>query len=129
MEDGKMSLDEMRDIVRQADYVEFHYRQNEQQAWEREQRAKAPEVLAMLRRHVPPDLFPELERFLSTRFGSDCLRDALRRDLTREALRKHMPAEHWQDIEEYLDTDCGSGRVSAAFQAAQSAGDYIPPRG
>ncbi len=127
MDQEKMTLDEMRQIVEQADLVEFDYRQAEQRDWEREQRARAPEVLASLRRHLPADRLQEVEDLLSTGFGCDCLRDALLRDRTRTALRKHVPAEHWQEIDDYLGGGVGSERVSAAFEAFDSEGLWRPP--
>ena len=46
----KMTIDEMRRIVHVADKAEFLYRQAEQRAREREQQAKALEVLALGRK-------------------------------------------------------------------------------
>jgi hypothetical protein len=124
MEQERMTLDEMRQIVQEADEVEFLDRQAEQRDWEREQRAKAPEVLALLRRHIPADRLPELEDFLSTRFGCDCLRDALWCEQAAGLLRERVPAEHWQEIEVYLDRGVGSGRVGAALSALESEEDW-----
>ena len=122
----RAQLDETRQTVQEADEVEFVYRQAEQQDWQREQRAKASEALASLRRHLPEDRLHEIEDLLSTGFGCDFLRDALRRDHTRKALRKHVPVEHWQEIDDYLGGGVGSERVSAALQALDSEGVWRP---
>ena len=121
-----MTIDEMRRTVEEADNVEFVYRKAEQRVWKRAQLAKAPEVLALLRRHMPAGHLQEVEEFLSNGFGSDCLRDELRRDDTRKALRKRVPAEHWQEIESYLETGVGTGRVGAALLALESEEGWRP---
>ena len=110
-----MKIDEMRRIVQEADELEFLYRHAEQRARERQHRAKAGKVLALLRRHVPADHLREVEKFLSSGSGCDHLCYELQRDHMREALRKHMPAEHWQEIEDYIDKDVRTERVSAAL--------------
>ncbi len=111
----RMEIDEMRRIVQEADELEFLYRQAEQRARERQHRAKAGEVLALLRRHIPTGHSREVEEFLSSGSGSDSLCYELQHDHTRKRLRKHMPAEHWQEIEDYLDSGYTTERVSAAL--------------
>lgn len=120
LETTEVTIDEMRRMVEEVDNVEFVYRQVEQRAWEREQQAKAPEVLALLRQYIPADGLREVEDFLSSGFGSACLCDELRRDHTRKALRKRVRPEHWQEIECYLDSGVGTGRVLAALSALES---------
>lgn len=119
-EKQEMTLEEMRKIVDDADYIDFLGRQVKLRDWEREQRAKAPEVLALLRRHIPAHRLPEIEDYLSRGFGRDCLAEAIWRDQTRTALRRHVPEGHWKEIEHYLDKGIGSGQVSAAFRALES---------
>ena len=74
-----MTSEEIRDRVRQADEVEFLYHQAEERRWRAEQRAKAPEILALLRQHIPGDRMGEVEEFLSTGYGCECLRGLVRR--------------------------------------------------
>ena len=123
-DDEKASRDEMRRTVEEADEAEF--RQAERGAWTREQWAKAPEVLAVLLRHIPADRMEEVEGFLSSGHGCTSLRDALRRDLTRKGLRNHVPPEHWHEIESYLDTGVGTRRVSAALSASGAKAGWGP---
>ena len=125
-EKEEMSLEEMRALVADADEVDFIYRQHEQRAWEKEQRAKAPEVVALLRRHIPADRLPEIEDYLSCGFGRDYLGQAIWRDQTRTALRRHVPEEHWQEIEEYLDSGIGRGRVGVVLDALRSEEGWTP---
>ncbi len=66
MEQENMTLDEMRRIVHEADDVEFGYRQAEQRDWEREQRAKAPEVRRRLKISCP---LPSAATVSVMRFG------------------------------------------------------------
>ncbi len=116
LSDGeKAPWEEMRRTAQEADQLDFNERYNEQSPWERQQRAKAGEVLALLRRHIPADHLREVEDLLSSGSGCDYLRYELQRDHTRKALRKHMPAEHWQEIEDYIDRGVRTGRVSAAL--------------
>ncbi len=115
LEEMRMKIDEMRRIVQEADELEFLYRHAEQRARERQHRAKAGEVLALLRRHIPADQLREVEDFLSSGSGCDSLCYELQHDHTRKRLRKHMPAEHWQEIEDYLDSGDKTERVSAAL--------------
>ena len=126
MDLDKMTLDEMRRIVQEADEVDHLYRQAEERAWQREQQAKAPEILASLRRHIPADQLQEVEELLSTGVGCDLVRDALRRDHERTAMRRHVPAEHWQEIEDYLYGGLGTGRVAAALSALESEEGWRP---
>ena len=70
------ALDAPVEEVHQAD---FYYRQLERREWAEAQRARAPEVLALLRAHVPAERWPEVEEFLSTGYGRDCLGDILKR--------------------------------------------------
>jgi uncharacterized protein (DUF2267 family) len=108
-------FDETRRTVQSADQLDFDEQYNEQSPLDREQRAKAAEVLAVLRRHIPADQLREVEDFLSSGSGSDYVRYELQRDWMRKRLRKHMPAEHWQEIEDYLDSGDKTERVSAAL--------------
>jgi ABC-type dipeptide/oligopeptide/nickel transport system ATPase component len=73
----KMSLEEMAEIVdqaREAAFLDQEYRQRE---WAEEQRAKAPEILDLLRRHLPTETQQEVEGYLSSPYGSDCLCELL----------------------------------------------------
>src|SRR5215218_8417964 len=73
LEEMRMKIDKMRRIVQEADELEFLYRHAEQRARERQHRAKAGEVLALLRRHIPADHLREVEEFLSSGSGCDSL--------------------------------------------------------
>jgi hypothetical protein len=100
-------------------YSNFVDQQVTLRAWEEEQRAKAPEILALLRRHVPGERWQEVEEFLSGGYGRDCLGEAIRRDRERAALRRHLSAEHWQEIEDYLATGIAKGRVAEVLEALE----------
>ena len=86
----------------------------------RQQQEKAPEIIALLRQHIPEDRLLELERFLS--IESFTIMNALRRYYSMMALRKHVPVEHWHEIDDYLDNVCWTERVVAAAGAAEKDG-------
>lgn len=85
--------------------VEWLYREAERKEWERKQRAKAPEVLALLRAHIPADRRTEVDEFLLYSYGAKCLRDVLWCDLARTRLQAVLPSEHWKQIECDLDAE------------------------
>jgi hypothetical protein len=99
----------------QQDELDFLCWEAEQREWREEQDAKVPEIVALLRRHLPAERLREIEEFLAVPYCRDQLGEALRRDHQREALRRVMPAERWPEIEDYLETGIGSGAVGAAL--------------
>jgi hypothetical protein len=99
----------------QQDEADFLHRQAEDRAWRQAQAARAPKVLALLRRHIPAERWQEVETLLATRYGRGLLGEALRRDRERQALRRLLPAEHWPEIEDYFDTGIVVGAVAAAL--------------
>ena len=92
------------EALARQDEIDFMYRQAEIEDWRQQQREKAPGILALLRKHMPADRMQEVEEFLTSKYGCDCLHDTLCRDLTRNRLRGVLPENRWQDIERYLDT-------------------------
>jgi hypothetical protein len=124
----ELTLDEMRAVVTEADDVAFSFRQAERREWARKQREKAAEILVLLQRHIPADRLPEMESYLSNSFACDFFRDALWRDLIRNALRRYVPAEHWGEIEYYfVSGHSGTEVIRAAFQALRSKEGWTPP--
>jgi hypothetical protein len=57
--------------------LEYAFQQDQQAVWEEAQQAKAPRILELLRAHVPAERWPEVEEFLSSRYGRDCLGEIL----------------------------------------------------
>ena len=97
-------FEEMERYVDEVRTSDYYSQQEKQLEWEAQQRAKAPAILGILRRHLPAEALQEAEEFLSTGFGCDCFYEALRRDLTRKKLQQIFPADRWGEIEQYLDT-------------------------
>lgn len=96
MSEAEMTFDEMRDLVSQANYVEFLYQQSANADREREQRNKAPEILMLLRQCIPADRRHEVEEFLGTGFGSRCLQEVMdgKRDPDKPRQR-HSTDDEW----------------------------------
>ena len=57
----------------QAAEVAFLDREREFKEWRREQRKNAPRILGMLREHLPAEQWQEVECFLSSLYGCECL--------------------------------------------------------
>ena len=67
-------FEEMGDDARTIAFIDA---KNEQVAWGERQRAQAPLVLGLLRQHLPAEVLREVEDFLSTDYGSECLHHEL----------------------------------------------------
>ena len=61
----------------QAREVDFYYAEAKRKEWEELQRTRAPMVLGLPRQHLPAEVLREVEDFLSTGYGSDCLHHEL----------------------------------------------------
>ncbi len=72
---------EMREAILQEIYegqqVEHLYQEAEQRKWKQEIRSTAPQILAVLRQHIPNPQIQEVEDFMSVPFGRECLGDLL----------------------------------------------------
>ena len=88
----------MNDVCTQEDELNFMYWQAEIDDWKQQQREKAPEILALLRKHLPADRIQEVEEFLSNLYGCKCLHEALRPDLTIEEPRWRLPRYNDDEI-------------------------------
>jgi hypothetical protein len=121
-----MSDQEMPEVVHpgdphpQSDEAYFLARDLEDRAWRRGMAAKAPEILATLRQHVPGDVWLEVEDYLDTHIGLRCFGETLRRERERAELRRRLPAEYWPEIEDYLNTRIAMGEVGEAVSAMWS---------
>jgi hypothetical protein len=112
----------------EADDADWLYRQHELQEWKQAQHEKAPEILSMLRQHLPAERLREVEKFLSTSYGCDCLYEALRRDLSRTELRKIVPVGRWGEIEKCLDKGMFTPLSHDECERFANATRDLPPR-
>jgi hypothetical protein len=58
-------------------YYDWQMARFAHQEWREEQRDKAPQILALLRQHIPTPEIREVEEFLSYEYGSNCLQRLL----------------------------------------------------
>jgi hypothetical protein len=124
MEEKKLTLVQKEKNVRRVDGDEFDRHRDERLRNLPKQEKKAQEIVALLRRYIPDEHLPEVERFIA--MESFIVWNALRRYYSMMALRKHVPVEHWHEIEGYLDNVSWTERVMAATRAAQKDGWSSP---
>jgi hypothetical protein len=76
-EKGKMTFEEMAQLVDESREAEFYRHQAEQRKWEREQREKGKAVVAKLEKQLPTEVWQEVLELLDTAFGGSCIKNAL----------------------------------------------------
>jgi hypothetical protein len=85
-EKGKMTFEEMAQLVDDSREAEFYRHQAEQRKWEREQREKANAVVAKLEQHLPSQVWQEVLELSEEYFGGKCIMFALFKKAGRDDL-------------------------------------------
>jgi|SRR5690242_19846689 len=125
---SEMSFEEMERIVDERREYDFWEDQRQNEAWRAEQRAKAPVILALLGRHLPPQVLRDVEDYLSHPYSSECLHQSLSREQKRRALLVEHPDWAEGEVEHFLDKGVWRSKEELAlrrseFEAAVSRGE------
>jgi hypothetical protein len=95
------------------------YRQAESEAWDAEQRARAPAILEALRTHLPAQVLSEAEDFFSNLYGCECFYDLFRRGRAKADLLADQPDANEEEVQNFLDSGIWRSSDEVAKQRAR----------